>query len=171
MHYSCGINFCANTERAFYFLELSLDVPRRVCTPFRLFSWYSSSHFPLCSFRIVKYDCRAFLPTPVIVHTTQIHTRLSTACFRVSYPVGWHWGEFAVQYIYRIKPTLRLLFGDFCIGALANASGGSSHRHVGTSSNRAEIENLFDISGCRARFVLARQCLLTARDRTGSDRI
>lgn len=170
MHYSCRINFCANRERAFYLLELSLAF-LAVCIPFRLFSWYSSSHFPLCSFRIVKYDCRAFLPIPVIVHTDRFTRGWARRGSALATRLADTEGSSRRSIFTGSNQPLRLLFGDFCTGALANASGGSSYRHVGTLSNRAEIENLFDISGCRARFVLACQCLLTARDRTGSGRI
>lgn len=152
MHSSCRINFYTNRENLLLPRTLT-HVPRRVCARFRLFSWYSSSHFPLCSFHC-EVRLSGFPSYSGNRTHRQIHTRLSTACFRVSQPVGWHWGEFAAQYIYRIKPTLRLLFGDFCIGALANASGGSSHRHryvEQSRGNRKPIRHIGVPSPLRSR--------------------
>lgn len=62
MYFSCKINFCANRE-SLLLPSTPTHFPQRVCTRFRLFSRYSFSHFPLCSFRIVKYDRWVFLPT------------------------------------------------------------------------------------------------------------
>lgn len=142
MHSSCRINFCAN--RASLLLPSTpTHIPRRVCTRFRLFSWHSSSHFPLCSFRIVKYDRRVFLPTSVTVHTDRF-TR------------GWAWRVSALaNRLTDIEGDSRCsIFTesnqpyDFYSGIVVSGHWrmpvADQATDTGTSSNRAEIENLFD---------------------------
>lgn len=167
MHSSCRINFCANRE-SLLLPSAPTHVSRRVCTRFRLFSRYSSSHFPLCSFRIVKYDRRAFLPTPVTVHTDGFTRGWARRVSALASRLADTEGDSRCCIFTESNQPYDFYSGIFVSGRTPVADQATD---TGTSSNRAEIENLFDISACRARFVLACQCLLTARDRTGSGRI
>lgn len=169
MHSSCRINFCANRESLLLpSTPISHSSARLYAVPF--IPVVFSSHFPLCSFRIVKYDRRVFLPTSVTVYTDRF-TR------------GWarRVSALAIQLADTERDSRCSIFTesnqpyDFYSGIFVSGHWrmpvADQATDTGTSSNRAEIKNLFDISGCRARFVLACQCLLTTRDRTGSGRI
>jgi len=97
LHFSGRINFCANRERAFYFLTLPLTF-----LAFVRGSVYSRGILPLIS----RYVPSALWSTIVGFssysgnHTNrQIHTRLSTACFCVSQPAGWHRGIRGAVYL------------------------------------------------------------------------
>lgn len=165
MQSSCRNNFCANRQS-----HLLPSTPthflQRVCTWFRLFSRYSSSHFPLCSFRIVRYDRWVFLPIPVTVHTDRFTRSWTRRVSALANRLADTEGDSRYCIFTESNQPYDFYSGIFVVSGHWRTPVVDQATDTGTSSNRAEIENLFNISGrCRrACFVLA---VLTVCDRTG----
>lgn len=145
-HSSRGINSRVNRGNAFCY---PIHIPWRVCTRFRLFSWYSFSHFPLCSFRNVKFSLVGFSPL-----LRQIHTQLSAVCFCVSRPVDTEVDSRYGLFTESNHKSTTFIRGFFYRN-IGERNGGSSHSDTDMSNNRAEIENLSDILDHRVRIAFS----------------